>query len=475
MEEILRQRMKYIISDYLTLNAGWLGFNIARYSSLPVGFTDESLGEWLSGMPLIAGQIVVPVIMLLLYALSGYYNKTNTLYKSRLDEFLNTVIVSFIGMLGIYFTALLNDDIPERMKQYELMMILFAALFGPTCILRLVISTRAGHAVRRGRYAMPTIIVGTGHDAEKTARKIMSNSDRSGLKIAGFTDPSESPKAPKSIMGLPVYSFSDLRGICRSEGIKAIVILPSPEGVSRTVATINSLYLLGLPLFITPALYHLIMMRPRVSSVITEPLVDITNANISPATVNLKRMGDIIVSALALVGLAPVYAAIAIAVKLDSPGPAFYRQERIGYHKKPFNIIKFRTMRSDAEKEGPSLSSPDDSRITRTGHFLRKYRLDELPQFWNVLKGEMSIVGPRPEREYYIRKIVERQPAYSLIHQVRPGITSWGMVKFGYAANVDEMIERLRYDLLYIENVSLGVDLKILFHTVDTVLTGKGI
>ena len=180
-------------------------------------------------------------------------------------------------------------------------------------------------------------------------------------------------------------------------------------------------------------------------------------------------------SAVALLALTPVFAVIALLIKRDSAGPVFYRQTRVGYRKRPFGIIKFRSMRTDAESGGPALSTPDDPRITHVGRFLRKYRLDELPQFWNVLRGDMSLVGPRPEREHYVRQIVERVPYYSMIHQVRPGITSWGMVKYGYASSVDEMIERLRYDLLYIENVSFGLDIKILFHTVNTVLTGKGV
>lgn len=180
-------------------------------------------------------------------------------------------------------------------------------------------------------------------------------------------------------------------------------------------------------------------------------------------------------SALALVLLAPVYMVIAVAVKADSPGPAFYSQERVGYRGRRFMIRKFRTMHTDAEAAGPQLSSDGDRRITRVGAVLRKYRLDELPQFWNVFIGQMSIVGPRPEREHYLRLIARKAPCVELLHQVRPGLTSWGMVKFGYARNVDEMVERLAYDMLYIENVSFGVDLRIMLHTINTVLTGKGL
>ena len=190
---------------------------------------------------------------------------------------------------------------------------------------------------------------------------------------------------------------------------------------------------------------------------------------------NIKRALDIVISAVALVVLLPVFGRVALIIRKTSPGPIFYLQERIGLHNKPFKIIKFRSMIHNAESSGkPQLSSDNDPRITPFGRFMRKYRIDELPQFWNVLKGDMSLVGPRPERKYYIDQILPLVPAYALLHQVRPGITSMGMVKFGYAKDLDEMLERVKYDLMYLNNMSLLNDLKILIYTIKIVFTGRG-
>ena len=167
---------------------------------------------------------------------------------------------------------------------------------------------------------------------------------------------------------------------------------------------------------------------------------------------------------------------IAALVKISSKGNIFYSQERLGKRGVPFHIYKFRTMEMNAEKDGiPQLSNENDVRITKIGSFLRKYRLDELPQFWNVLKGDMSLVGPRPEREYFINQIIKKAPYYALLYQVKPGITSMGMVKYGYASDVDGMVNRLKYDLIYIENMSILNDLKIMVYTVKTIITGKGL
>ena len=210
------------------------------------------------------------------------------------------------------------------------------------------------------------------------------------------------------------------------------------------------------------------------NSIFHSPLIVINNRLMEEWEYSVKRLADIVISLVAMVVLSPVYLVTAIIVKCSSPGPVFYAQERIGYHGKPFRMHKFRSMYVDAEEAGPALSKDNDPRITPFGRFMRKVRLDEIPQFYNVLKGTMSLVGPRPERQYYIDQIVERAPEYLLLQRIKPGITSWGQVKYGYASTVDEMVERLRYDLLYLDNMSLTTDLKILVYTVLIILQGRG-
>ena len=221
---------------------------------------------------------------------------------------------------------------------------------------------------------------------------------------------------------------------------------------------------------------NIIPTRPYTEDLLGLPVINIRYVPLSN-TFNafVKRCMDVVGSIVCIILFSPVMLLSAILVKVTSKGPLIFAQERVGLHNKPFQMYKFRTMYVNAEENGPSLSSEDDLRVTPFGRIMRKYRLDELPQFWNVLKGDMSLVGPRPERKYFIDEIVKTAPYYYLLHNVRPGITSLGMVKYGYAASVDKMVERMEYDILYYENMSLTLDLTILIYTVKTVITGKGV
>ncbi len=409
----------------------------------------------------LAGLALYPVLNVLLFALSGYYN--SVLAKSRLDDIRNSFSVGLITTLIIYFASLINDYLPTRMQNYELLLVLWACVSLLPLLGRTVINLLRRRAMRNSPGIYRSVIVGTPQMSAQMRKRLEQGklTEIPQFNIIGEISPNADDK-----------DFAEAVASLRPE---RFIITPHPDGLQATTTLITRLYRTGVALFLSLDLYQLLISRTRITSVTGEPLIDITNANIPACTINMKRMSDIVLSAVALLLLSPVYAAIAVAVKSDSKGPVLYRQERIGFHKRPFNIIKFRTMVDGAENTGPALSHEQDNRITRVGRFLRKYRLDEIPQFWNVLKGEMSLVGPRPEREYYIQQIEQRVPHYSLIHQVRPGITSLGMVKYGYASDVDEMIERLAYDLVYIEKVSLGVDMKIMFHTVNTIFSGKGL
>ena len=457
-----KQAGKYILSDFISASVAWLLFNILRYEVFAIDEGADSLLDYLQYPGVLGGQVVIPLFWLVLYYFSGYYNKP--FGKSRLTELFSTFITVLIGTVFVFF-ALLLDDIPRSIDiYYKLFFGMFGLQFFITYIPRLLITQSGMRKIKNREWAMKVLIIGAGGKAVRIAHDLY----RLGYDICGFV--SEDERTPvKADRNQVLGTVEDIPVLMEKENVDEIVLAVESKNNKALLGILYSLYRYKRPIKVLADRFNM-LSKIQLRTIRGIPLVDVTDNNFSPAEQNIKLFLDKVCSVVALLLLSPLFAYIAWRVKKDSPGTVFFRQERIGYLGQPFWMYKFRTMYVNAEENGPSLSSEDDLRVTPFGRIMRKYRLDELPQFWNVLKGDMSLVGPRPERKYFIDEIVKTAPYYYLLHNVRPG-----MVKYGYAASVDKMVERMEYDILYYENMSLTLDLTILIYTVKTVITGKGV
>jgi exopolysaccharide biosynthesis polyprenyl glycosylphosphotransferase len=464
-----KQLIKYLSGDYIAANVIWVLVNIYRYNYIASSLGFDNLADYLLSEKVLTGQVIIPFFWLLLYYFSGYYN--SPMRKSRLLELKKTLVSVEIGVLIVFFVIVINDLPRDYHVYYKLLSILFVGQFLFTYSIRALITQQLTKKIHSRQIGFNTLMVGAGERAQKLAQKLDIMPQSLGYLITGFI---EIEKEPRVIKDKPVGRWDDIEDIIHEQDIEEIIVAPDSTDEKELFRLLNGLYHYNLPIKAIAEENSVLSRRVKMATIYATPMIEITRDNMSEAEKNIKKALDCIIAAGALILLSPLFAFIAWKIWRNSPGNIFYLQERLGYRGKPFMMIKFRTMKTDAENGTPLLSCENDNRVTNIGRILRKYRLDELPQFWNILKGEMSLVGPRPERKFFADQIVCKAPYFYQTLSVKPGITSWGMVKYGYANTVDKMIERLQYDLIYLENRSLGIDIKILIYTIKTILTGKG-
>jgi len=464
------QTLKYILCDLVAAMLSWAALFAFRKASLEHMPLDSSI---LADRNLWLGLIVVPLGWLVLYTLQGTYR--NVLRKARVKELLDTLLATLIGVVAIFFLLLVDDQVSTYAGHYRAFLFLLGTHFVLTYVPRMLITSQTAHRVHTRRLGFPSLMIGSKKKAFQTYLDLENQETYSGNQFVGFVTVNGAVEPQLQSVMPHLGSIGDLRPLIDQHNVEEVIIAVEDYEQEKIAEILRALNTCGdLIIKITPDARDLIIGYVKQESIFHSPFIVINNRLMAEWQYSVKRIADIAISLVAMVLLSPVYVITALAVKFTSPGPIFYAQERIGYHGRPFRMHKFRSMYVDAEQSGPALSKDNDPRITPFGRFMRKVRLDEIPQFWNVLRGTMTIVGPRPERQFYIDQIVKRAPEYLLLQRVKPGITSWGQVKYGYASNVDEMIERLRYDLLYLDNMSITTDLKIMVYTVKIIVQGRG-
>jgi len=459
-----------VMLDYVAASLSWFCFWMYRQHFLTgIDYLDTlnkfHLRDYVNVL------LVIPSGWLLAYLLSGTY--FDLYRKSRLNEINRTLISCILGCIVVSVIVFGNDTgnysyFMNTISRYLLIHTSFALTF------RLAILYGVKRNLVKGKVGFNTLVIGGNQQAINIYKQVLDNPRALGNIFKGFIYSSKEASNGMSKYLPQLGHISQLEEIIDNHDIEEVIVAVDSSEHHLLENILTRLCYRPVVVKVLPDYYDIISGSVKTSNVYDAVLIHI-HPDLMPDWQRVcKRFIDIVISATSLIVLSPFLLFTAVMVKMSSKGGVIYKQQRIGLFGKPFNIYKFRSMFIEAENGGPALSSKMDPRITTWGRFMRKWRIDELPQFVNILKGEMSLVGPRPERKHYIDIISDGHPHYKYLHKVKPGLTSWGMVQFGYAENVGEMIERMKYDLLYIENCSLALDVKIILYTFMVIFQGRG-
>lgn len=456
--------------DYLSAALAWTIFWAYRHELLGSGGYFNTLHS-LRLFDYLSIFLIIPAGWLFLYLMSGTY--FDLYRKSRLNEINRTLISCIIGSIAVALFVFANDSSESSyiIKMTGRYLLIHTAC---TLIFRLLILNHVKNKLIKGKVGFNTLIIGGNDKAIDIYKQVTGSRQVLGNVFKGFIYSNKESSNGMSIYLPQLGHLSNLEGIIDDHEIEEVIVAVDSSEHHLLENILTRLSYRPVVVKVLPDIYDIISGSVKTSNVYDAVLIHIHPELMPDWQRVCKRAIDIICSLMALLILSPLYIFAAIKVKLSSHGPIIYKQQRIGLFGRPFYIYKFRSMFVDAEEKGPALSSKEDPRITKWGRVMRKWRIDELPQFYNILKGDMSLVGPRPERQHFIDIISQSQPHYKYLHKVKPGLTSWGMVQYGYAENVNQMIERMKYDLLYIENCSLALDIKIMLYTFRVIIQGRG-
>jgi exopolysaccharide biosynthesis polyprenyl glycosylphosphotransferase len=453
----------FIIIDWITALFSWSLFFYLRKTIIEKQDFELEINFYL-------GIFFIPLAWLFLYALQGTYYETRRMFRLRILNM--TFLSSLAGSILIFFALLLDDDVSGYRDYYQSFLLLFGIHFLSAVTVRLVTTSILVSTVRNQGQGFKTLIVGGNEKALEIYQELI-NLPKSVNEFVGYVNINGVDHLLKDFVP-NLGKVTDLEELIKKLEIEEVIIAIESSDHNRLKDILVRIDDGKTKIKVLPDMYVILAGSVKMTNIYGALLIEITSDPMPYWQRAIKRVMDIVLSSIALILLIPFYIFSAIAVKMSSPGPILFLQERVGLNGALFKIIKFRTMFVNSEVAGPQLSSSNDPRITNIGRFMRKTRFDEFPQFINVLLGDMSLVGPRPERQFYIDQIVKIEPQYLHLNRVRPGITSWGQVKYGYAENVEQMLQRMKFDLIYLKNRSLALDIKIMFYTITIIVKAKG-